>query len=113
MFTINDVEWNLCFVDKNDSIFTKADGTITIGVTDRNLKMIFISDALKGVLLRKVLTHEICHACIFSYGIYLDLMQEEYICEFVANYGAEILQNVDAELQSRGGSTFRKIGDCI
>lgn len=86
----------------------RDNGTLTLGVTDRNSKTVYLSNHLEGALLKKVLTHEICHCCIFSYGIYLTLMQEEYLCDFVSKYANEILQNAEIVLEQKGNSNFQK-----
>ena len=90
-FTINNVNWKIRFVDKNSDVLYRPDGSLTLGVTDRTSKTVYISNRLNGALLKKVVTHEICHCCIFSYGIYLTLEQEEYLCDFVAKYADEIV----------------------
>lgn len=42
-------------------------------------------------MLRKVLCHEIVHAAMFSYGVYLSIEQEEVIADIIATYGKEIV----------------------
>lgn len=42
-------------------------------------------------MVKKVLCHEITHAAMFSYGIDLDLMQEEMLADLISTYGQEII----------------------
>lgn len=94
-FQVNGVYWNVVFVNSNSNDLRRDDGTITLGVCDNNVKCIFISNALRGLLYERVLIHELTHAWIFSYGIYLSLEQEEFVCEFVSHYGRSILNMAD------------------
>jgi len=42
-------------------------------------------------MLKKVITHEIVHAAMFSYEVYLSPDQEEIIADIIATYGEEII----------------------
>ena len=42
-------------------------------------------------LLKKVLSHEITHAAMFSYNVKLTVQQEELIADIIATYGTEII----------------------
>ena len=42
-------------------------------------------------LMKKVLCHEITHAAMFSYNIFLTLDQEELLADLIATYGEEII----------------------
>lgn len=94
-FTINGIEWTLQFVPGTDEKLMRSDGVLTLGVTDANLRTIFISDRLTGNLLYKVICHELCHCFCFSYGIYIDLRTEELIADFLATYGCEVFAIAD------------------
>ena len=87
---INGIEWEIIFTNNIEEL-TTSEGLITIGVTDRNLKSIFLYDKLFGKLLRKVLLHELTHAWMFSYGYYLSVEEEEFVCSFVDTYAEEII----------------------
>ena len=76
----------------------RSDGTISLGVTDRNTHTIYLSNALRGFMERKVLIHEVCHAICMSYDVYLPIEQEEILCDFVATYGDEVFDIVDMVL---------------
>lgn len=94
-FQVNGIYWKVIFVNPSSDDLRRDDGSITLGVCDNNVKCIYISSALRGLLYEKVLIHELTHAWIFSYGIYLTLEQEEFVCEFVSNYGRDILSMAD------------------
>lgn len=93
---IGNFAWQIVFLNGNDDVFRRSDGTYTVGVTDNNLKTVFINDKLKGAFLRKVLCHEIVHCFCFSYGISLPIEVEETIADFVATYGTDIVDLTDA-----------------
>ena len=50
-------------------------GKYTVGVCDDKIKTIYLSNRLKGSLLKKVLCHELVHAAMFSYNVELDYEQ--------------------------------------
>jgi hypothetical protein len=41
--------------------------------------------------MKKVLCHELTHAAMFSYNIYLTWEQEEILADLIATYGQEII----------------------
>ena len=41
--------------------------------------------------MKKVLCHEITHAAMFSYNVFLTYEQEELIADLLATYGEEIV----------------------
>jgi hypothetical protein len=42
-------------------------------------------------MFKKVLSHELTHAAMFSYGIQMSLEQEEIFADLIATYGREII----------------------
>ena len=88
---INNIKWNIKYVSEYDNNLFRNDGTLTVGMTDNKTKTIYLNENLESELLTKVLTHELCHAFIFSYNIYLTLPEEEFVCEFVSNFCKNIL----------------------
>lgn len=89
---INNIIWRIKFVSDYDSSLLKANGSYALGACHNNTKTIYINNNLYGNLLKKVLSHEITHAVIFSYNIVLDYEQEELFANLIANYGKEILE---------------------
>lgn len=94
-FQINNIWWQIVYVPPLSNSLLRSDLTRTVGVTDLSQRKIFISDALQGAFLRKVLIHEICHAAMFSWGVSVSLEVEELICDFIATHGDEIIGIVD------------------
>lgn len=99
-FTINSTMWQVQYKNSNSGELKRSDGTISLGVTDRNTHTIYLSDALHGFMERKVLIHEVCHAICMSYDVYLPIEQEEILCDFVATYGDEVFGIVDMILNA-------------
>ena len=98
IFSINGTMWQVQYKNSNSSGLRRSDNTISLGVSDRNMHTIYLSDKLQGFMLHKVLIHEICHAVCMSYDIYLPIETEEILCDFVATYGDEIFDIVDMVL---------------
>lgn len=92
MFTINDKNWDIVCLDEHSPELQRSDGSYTLGCTDKNTNTIYIVDNIFGARLKKVLIHEVCHAFIMSYDIYIDIYSEEYLCDFLATYARDILK---------------------
>lgn len=83
-----------------------------LATTDIRLHAIYIYEGLSGSLLRRVVTHEMGHAVMASYGLIEELRRfvkpeyqieaEEWVCNLIADYGLLILSR-SAEVV---GSTF-------
>lgn len=92
MFFINGVAWRIQFVSRYHPTLFRSDGSLTLGSCDDEAKTIYISSEITDLqLMKKVLCHELTHAAMFSYKIYLDLGQEEILADLVATYGQEIV----------------------
>lgn len=94
-FMMNGIEWNVYKVPAYSDMLRRSDNSYTVGMCDFPKQSIFLCDKLKGQFLRKVFIHEVCHSAVFSYGLDLDAMQEEFLCDFIATYGDEIFEVVD------------------
>ena len=99
-FTINGTNWRVQYENALSGELRRSDGTISLGVTDRNTHTIYLSDKLQGFMQRKVLIHEVCHAICMSYDVHLPIEQEEILCDFVATYGDEVFGIVDMILMA-------------
>ena len=95
MYKINGITWYMIRVRSDSPMLMRSDGSITVGMCDRETQTIYISDALNGRFLRKVLLHEICHSAMFSYGIDMSVDQEELFCDLLSTYGDEIIAITD------------------
>lgn len=96
MFVINNIEWNMVFVNPNNDKLRRSDGSLTVGVTDGNDCCIYLSDMLQGAFLRKVLCHELCHTFMISYNISIPLFQEEFLADWISQYGTDLITLLDS-----------------
>lgn len=106
MFAINNIEWFIIFVPSGCEELTRSDGSVTLGVTDNTIQIIFIDNALYGKRLKKVLCHELTHAAMFSYNINLTLEQEELVADLIATYGEEIINITNKLFQKLKGEDY-------
>lgn len=85
-----------------DSIFVDRSGEYTLGVTDPLTHTVYLSEDLQGILLTRVLIHEIAHCCMIDYNL-IEMIHrmckprywveaEEWVCNFIADYGILIFQ---------------------
>lgn len=95
MFYINGEYWKIVAVPANDESLYRSDGGLTVGVCDDNNKTIYLSNELEGAFLKKVLCHEITHAAMFSYNVFLTIFQEELVADLMATYGEQIIDITD------------------
>ncbi len=91
MLNINGENWRILLVSPNHPQLMKSDGSYSIGACNDAYKTIYINDELNDFYIKKVLAHELTHAAMFSYNIYLSLEQEEIVADLVATYGQEII----------------------
>ena len=98
IFNINGTIWQVQYKNSNSGELKRSDNVSVLGVTDRNIHTIYLSNVLRGFMQRKVLIHEVCHAICMSYDVYLPIEQEEILCDFVATYGDEVFDIVDMVL---------------
>lgn len=91
MVNINGVEWQIVFTSPFHPAMFRSDGSLTIGSCDNQTKTIYINENLEPRLMKKVLCHEITHAAMFSYHIFLSIDQEELLADLIATYGQEII----------------------
>ena len=91
MFEINGEYWRVSLVPPyHDSLLTR-DGKYTLGVCDDTVKSIYIANNLDKYKTELVLCHEITHAAMFSYNVYLSIEQEELLANLIATYGEELV----------------------
>ena len=91
MFKINNVEWNILYVNPNSECLMRSDGTIALGVTDWSTRIVYLSNALSGSLLERVLSHELVHCALFSYDCQIPIDVEEIVADFLSLYGKEVV----------------------
>lgn len=91
MYKINGEEWDILLVEWDHPSLIRNDGSRTIGMCDDDAKTIYINNALDDYMLKKVLSHELTHAAMFSYNVNLTYDQEEVLADLIATYGQEII----------------------
>ena len=68
------------------------------------MSSIYIVEGLTDTYFRKVLCHELVHACMYSYNTSLNEYQEEILADLIATYGQEIMTITN--------SMFKRLSDC-
>ena len=94
-FTINGTMWQVQYENPLSGELRRSDNVSVLGVTDRNTHTIYLSNALRGHMQRKVLIHGVGDSMCRSYDVHLPSEQEGILCDFVATYGDEVFGIVD------------------
>ena len=95
MFEINGIDWEIEWCSPIDDNLRRSDGSLTVGMTDNHTKTIYLSDRLSGEFLRKVTAHELVHCFCFSYGVLMNIEEEEFMADWVSRYGEELVYLLD------------------
>lgn len=95
IFTLNGIDWSVKFVKPLNGKLRRSDGSLTVGTTEIPTRTVYIADNLHPAFEWKVLCHEIVHAAMASYGVWLTVEQEEIVADLIATYGKEIIQTTD------------------
>lgn len=77
-------------------------GMLTVATTDPSTLTIYISNAIHGSFLTRVVIHELGHCAIYSFNLLDDIHRmvypdmwieaEEWVCNFIADYGMSIYE---------------------
>lgn len=100
-FVLNGDLWRPVFVSRDDERLVDRTGSSRLATTDPSTMCVYLSKGLTGRDLETVLTHEIGHCALYSYGL-LDSLHalipedtwvdvEEWVCNYLADHGREIL----------------------
>lgn len=99
-FYMNGILWHVKFVSPHSDWLVDRTGTLTVATTDPATSTVYLSDSLEGEFLLHVLIHELGHCILASYSLLDDIHRmvcpeywiemEEWICNFIANYGWQI-----------------------
>lgn len=110
-FIINGYSWRVKFVNPRNPMLVDRTGEYKLATTDPHSFTIYVSNEIHDNLLNKVLTHELGHCVIFSYDLLSEIHRlvhprywmeaEEWICNFVADYGYKIFEILDRILPDR------------
>lgn len=100
IFYMNGYLWRVEFVSPDSDLLVDRTGTLTVATTDPTAYRIYLSNALEGEFLIRVLAHELGHSVMVSYSLLDDIHRmvypnhwieaEEWVCNFIANYGWQI-----------------------
>lgn len=99
-FIINGIEWNLYLVEPYSRYLTWYDGTQKLGITYGITHEVYVSNALSNRMKEDVICHELCHCICYSYGIKMPINEEERLCNFVRDYGREVIYILDNILRN-------------
>lgn len=91
MVNINGENWRIFLVSSNHPSLQRPDGSFTLGCCDDDVKKIYVVENLNDFYFKKVLCHELVHACMYSYNVDLNDYQEEVLADLIATYGQEII----------------------
>ena len=108
MFNINGATWRVFLTSPNHPMLMRSDGSFTIGACDNDTRSIYINENLEPERMKKVLCHEIAHASMFSYGVDLDIYQEELLADLMATYGPEIIRTTHRIINENRESYFKE-----
>lgn len=56
---------------------------------------VYVSNALRGDFLRRVMAHELCHCFCFSYNISMPIEEEEFMADWISLYGSDLVYLLD------------------
>lgn len=95
VFQVNKNIWQVRFVNPNSDYLKMSNGRQVLGMCDNNIKTVFIADNQSDYKTEHILCHEITHTICFEYNISLPYETEEWLCNFMADYGKEIIYLLD------------------
>lgn len=101
-FIMNGYFWRVLSVPPDSPFLVDRTGEVRVATTDPKTQCIYLSDALEGEFLKKVILHELGHCVMLSYGLVLIIRSrlprsiwveaEEWCCNLIADYGEEIFE---------------------
>ena len=94
-FEVNGNIWLLKFAHPKSSNLRMSNGKQVLGMCDNNIKTIFIANNQTDYKTEHIICHEITHASCFEYNITIPYGLEEDLCNFMADYGKEIIYIVE------------------
>lgn len=108
---MNGYSWRVCYVDADDPMLVDRTGRVTVATTDPGTLTVYMLRDLDGAFLSRVLIHELGHCAMFSFGLLDDIHRmvhprywlevEEWVCNFIADYGMMIFDTAYAILGDR------------
>ena len=95
IFKANGNIWLLKFVRPSDRNLQRSDGVYTLGVTDGNIKTVFIANNLNDYMKDKVFLHELTHVHAIENNYYMPIEVEEIVADFLSLFGRDIVYLAD------------------
>lgn len=105
---MNGQHWTVEFVNSSDRRLIDRTGIRTVATTDPRTHTVYVSNDIRGVFLIRVMIHEMTHCAMFSYGLIPIVhtwvtpdkwvQAEEWVCNFIADYGIYIFKALYATL---------------
>lgn len=92
---VNGNRWKIEFVRPSSENLRRSDGSYTFGVTDNNLKTVFIIDNASDYMTDKILLHELSHVHAMEYVYSIPIEVEEIVCDFLSLYGRSVVYMAD------------------
>lgn len=109
---MNGYLWHVKNVADNDPDLVDITGRRSIATTDWDNKVVNIAESLRGSFRTRVFIHELAHCAMFSFGLIEEIHSmvypehwidaEEWICNFMADYGTEIFRAASRYLGDDG-----------
>lgn len=101
---MNGYLWRVKFVPFDDPVLIDRTDTFRVATTHPTKYCVYLSTELEGPLLVRVFTHELGHCALFSFGLLREIHRmvepqywidaEEWVCNFIADYGLFIFSIV-------------------
>lgn len=101
-FIINNSIWRVVTVPTDSAYLWDRTGNLTVATTDPKEHCIFVSEAIYGDFLLRVLIHEMTHVVLWEYEIInkihmyclpeFRIPMEEEICNILADYGRMVYE---------------------
>lgn len=95
VFKVNGNMWLLKFVRPSNPNLQRSDGSYTLGVTDGNIKTVFIADNLNDYMTDKVFLHELTHVHAMEHNYSIPIETEEIVADFLSLFGRDIVYLAD------------------
>lgn len=99
---MNGHSWRVCYVSPESEKLVDRTANKRVATTDPTTFCIYLADTLSGDFLKTVLIHELGHATMISYNLLPSIHSfiqpeywidaEEWICNFIADYGDEVFE---------------------
>lgn len=122
-FRINDDYWRVRYVYPDDDVLIDRTGERRIATTDPQAMTVYLSSDIPDEMKAEVLIHEMGHCVIYSFNLFEDIHKmvkrrywikaEEWICNFIADYGLIIFNAVEKVLGEKAIYYIPKVLDSI